>query len=159
MAKTTENLRPPFRFHMCPSASKRGFWRAKSDKIDKRGAIQRLCSHYYQIGFCSISKDARVQCEQELIFCCVAEILPKRSQCEHKPFPSDNLHRSILIRLPIRGSVAISAPIEVFILDSDRFKNISDTKSSAFNSRAEQYCSGAETASKAVQTKALSGTL
>ena len=63
--------------------------------------------------------------------------------------------------LPKRGSVAISAPIKVFRLDSDRFKNLSDKERSTFNSEAEQYCSGAETASKAaflVRTEALSGT-
>ena len=51
--------------------------------------------------------------------------------------------------LPKRGSVAIFAPMKVFRLDSDRFKNLSDTERSTFNSGAEQYCSGAETASKA----------
>ena len=96
----------------------------------------------YRIGFCSVSKVAPVQCEQELIFCCGAEIVPKRSQCEQKPYPSHNLQRSLLIwkdHLPIRGSVAISAPIEVFRLDSDRLKNLSDTERSTLNSGAEQY--------------------
>ena len=46
-------------------------------------------------------------------------------------------------------SVAISAPIKLFRLDSDRFKNLSDIERYTFNSGAEQYCSGAETASKA----------
>ena len=46
-------------------------------------------------------------------------------------------------------NLLISAPIKVFRLDSDRFKNLSDTEPSTFNSGAEQYCSGAETASKA----------
>ena len=41
----------------------------------------------YRIGFCSVSKVAPVQCEQELMFCCAAEIVPKRSQCEQKPYP------------------------------------------------------------------------
>ena len=119
----------------------------------------------YRIGFCSVSKVAPVQCEQELMFCCGAEIVPKRSQCEQKPYPLCNLQRSLLIwkdNLPIRGSVAISAPIKVFRLDSDRLKNLSDTERSTFNSGAEQYCSGAETASKAaflVWTEALSDTL
>ena len=45
----------------------------------------------YQIGFCSVSKVAPVQCEQELMFCCGAEIVPKRSQCEQKPYPLCNL--------------------------------------------------------------------
>ena len=35
----------------------------------------------YRIGFCSVAKVAPVQCEQELMFCCGAEIVPKRSQC------------------------------------------------------------------------------
>ena len=120
----------------------------------------------YRIGFCFVSKVAPEQCEQELMFCCGAEIVPKRSQCEQKPYPLCNLQRcSLLIWkdiLPKRGSVAISAPIKVFRLDSDRLKNLSDTERSTFNSGAEQYCSGAETASKAaflVWTEALSGTL
>ena len=119
----------------------------------------------YRIGFCSVSKVAPVQCEQELIFCCGAEIVPKRSQCEQKLYQLCNLQRSLLIwkdNLPKRGSVAISAPIKVFRLDSDRFKNLSDTERSTFNSGAEQYCSGVETASKAVflvWTEALSRTL
>ena len=74
------------------------------------------------------------------MFCCDAEIVPKRSQCEQKPYLSYNLQRSILIlkhHLPKRGSVAISAPINVFRLDSDRFKNLSDKKRSTFDSRAE----------------------
>ena len=96
----------------------------------------------YRIGFCSVSKVAPVQCEQELMFCCGAEIVPKRSQCEQKPYPSYNLQRSFLIskdHLPKRGSVAISAPIKVFRPDSDRFKNLSNTERSTFNSGAEQY--------------------
>ena len=69
----------------------------------------------YWIGFCSVSKVALIQCEQELILCSGAEIVSKRSQCEHKPYPSYNLQPSILIskdHLPVRGSVAISAPIK-----------------------------------------------
>ena len=106
----------------------------------------------YRIGFCSVAKVAPIQCEQELMSCCGAKIVPKRSQCEHKPYPSYNLQRSLLIskdHLSKRGSVAISAPIKVFRLDSDRFKNLSDTERSTFNSGAEQYCSGAENASRA----------
>ena len=106
----------------------------------------------YRIGFCSVSTVAPIQCEQELMFCCGAEIVPKRFQCEHKPNPSYNLQHSLLIskdNLPKRGSVAISAPIKMFRLDSDRFKNLSDMERSTFNSGAEQYCSGAENASKA----------
>ena len=38
----------------------------------------------YRIVFCSVSKVAPVQCEQELIFCCGAEIVLKRFQCELK---------------------------------------------------------------------------
>ena len=49
----------------------------------------------YRIGFCSVAKAAPVQCEQELMFCCGAEIVPKRSQCEQKPYPSHNLQRCI----------------------------------------------------------------
>ena len=50
----------------------------------------------YRIGVCSVSKVAPVQCEQELMFCCGAEIVSKRSQCEQKPYPSYNLQRSLL---------------------------------------------------------------
>ena len=81
--------------------------------------------HIVLDSFCSVSKVAPVQCEQELIFCCGAEIVPKRSQCEHKPYPLCNLQRSLFIwkdHLPKRGSVAISVPIKVCTLDSDRFK-------------------------------------
>ena len=105
----------------------------------------------YQIGFCSFSKVAPIQCEQELISCCGAQIVPKRSQCEHKPYPSYNLQRSLMIskdHLPKRSSVAISAPIKVFGFDSERFQNLSDTERSTFNSGGEKYCSGAENASK-----------
>ena len=93
----------------------------------------------YRIGFCSFSKVAPVQCEQELMFCCGAEIVPKRSQCEQKPYPLCNLQRSLLIwkdNLPKRGSVAISAPIKVFRLDSDRLKNLSDTERFHFQQRS-----------------------
>ena len=51
----------------------------------------------YRIGFCSVSKVAPVQCEQELMFRCGAGTVPKRSQCEHKPYLSYNLQRSLLI--------------------------------------------------------------
>ena len=64
---------------------------------------------------------------------------PKRSQCEHKPYPSYKLQRSLLIskdHLGKQGSVAISATIKVFRPDSDRFKNLSDTERSTFNSGA-----------------------
>ena len=93
----------------------------------------------YRIGLCSVAKVAPVQCEQELMFCCGAEIVPKRSQCEQKPYPSHNLQRYLLILkyyFPKRGSVAISAPIKVFTLDSDRFRNLSDTERSTLNSAA-----------------------
>ena len=33
----------------------------------------------YHTGFCSVSKVAPEQCEQKLMFCCGAEIVPKRS--------------------------------------------------------------------------------
>ena len=49
----------------------------------------------YRIGFCSVAKAAQVQCEQELMFCCGAEIVPKRSQCEQKPYPSHNLQHCL----------------------------------------------------------------
>ena len=99
------------------------------------------------------------------MFCGAAEIVPKCFQCEQKPYRSYILQRSLFIwkdHLPERGSVAISAPINVFRLDSDRFKNLSDTERSTFNSGAEQYCFGTENASKAaflVWTEALSAKL
>ena len=108
----------------------------------------RLCSHCTEKVFAPFLKAAPVQCEQ----CCGVEIVPKHSWCEQKPYPSYNLQRFLLIlkdHLPKQGSLAISAPLEVFKLDSDRFKNIRDTERSTFNSGAKQYCSGAETASKA----------
>ena len=69
----------------------------------------------YRIGFCSVSKVAPIHCKQELMFSCGVEIVPMRSQCEHKPHPSYNLQRSLLIskdHFPVQGSVAISAPIK-----------------------------------------------
>ena len=51
----------------------------------------------YGIGFCSVSKVASVQCEQELLSCCGAQIVLKRSQCEEEPYPSYNLQHSLLI--------------------------------------------------------------
>ena len=125
------------------------------------GFISKAMFTLYRTGFCFVSKVAPGQCEQELLFCCGAEIVLKRSQCEQKPYPSYNLQRSVLIwndYLPKPGF----APTKVFRLDSDRFKNLSDRESSTFNSGAEQYCSWAETASKAaflVWIEALSGTL
>ena len=61
----------------------------------------------YRIGFCSVSKVAPAQCEQELMFCCGAEIVPKRSLCEQEPCPSYKLQCCLLIwkdYLPKRGS-------------------------------------------------------
>ena len=80
----------------------------------RKGFLVVSCAMFtlYRISFCSVSKVAPIQCEQELMFCCEAETVPKRSQCEHKPYPSYNLQGSILIskdHLPKRGSVAISA--------------------------------------------------
>ena len=80
------------------------------------------------------------------MFCCGAEIVPKRSQCEQKPYPLYNLQRSLLIWKDNLTKTRLScnfAPIKVFRLDSDRLKNLSDTERSTFNSGAEQYCSGA----------------
>ena len=64
--------------------------------VSKVAPIQAMFT-LYRIGFCSFSKVAPVQCEQELMFCCGAEIVPKRSQCEQKPYPLCNLLRSLLI--------------------------------------------------------------
>ena len=102
----------------------------------------------YRIGFCTVSKVAPVQCEQGLMFCCGAEIVPKRYQCEQEPYPSYNFQRSLLIwkdYLPKRGSVAISA-----------FKNLSER--SSFNSGAEQSRNGFESGIPGVN-RSLSGKL
>ena len=45
----------------------------------------KAMSTLYRTGFCSVSKVASVQCEQESMFCCGAWIVPKRSQCEESP--------------------------------------------------------------------------
>ena len=62
-----------------------------------RGTLQVAEAMFtlYRIGFFSVAKAAPVQCEQELMFCCGAEIVPKRSQCEQKPYPSHNLQRCL----------------------------------------------------------------
>ena len=39
----------------------------------------------YRIGFCSVAKVAPVQCEQELMFCYGAEIVPKCSRVNRSP--------------------------------------------------------------------------
>ena len=64
--------------------------------------------------------------------------------------------------LPKRDSIAISVPIQVLRLNWNRFKNLCDMERSSFNSGEEQYCSGADTASKGaflVRTETLSSTL
>ena len=53
-------------------------------------AMFTLC----RIGFCSVSKVAPVQCEQELMLCCGAKTVPKSSQCEQKRYPLCNQIRS-----------------------------------------------------------------
>ena len=58
---------------------------------------QKTMAMFTLIGFCSVAKVASVQCEQELMGCCGAENVPKRSQCEQKPYPSYNLQRPLLI--------------------------------------------------------------
>ena len=62
-----------------------------------KSALNKVMFTLYRIGFCSVAKVAPVQCKQELMFCCGAENVPKRSQCEQKPYPSYNLQRSFLI--------------------------------------------------------------
>ena len=84
-------------------------------KTENNKSFSKAMFTLYWIGFCSVSKLAPTQCEQELMFCSGAEIVPKRSQCEHKLYPAYNLQRSRLISkdyLPERGSLAISAPIK-----------------------------------------------
>ena len=72
--------------------------RSVAESVSGRASVHtRAMFTLYQIGFCSVSKVAPVQCEQELTFCCGAEIVLKRSQCEQKPYPLCNLHHSLLI--------------------------------------------------------------
>ena len=101
----------------------------------------------YRIGFFSVAKVAPIQCEQKLMSCCGAQIVLKRSQCEHKPYPSYNLQFDFKRSFTSTMFRCNSCSDKVFRLDSDRFKNLSDTERSTFNSGAEQYCSEAENAS------------
>ena len=81
--------------------------------------------------FCSISKVAPLQCKQELMFCCSAEIVSLRSQCEQKQYLSYIFQDSLLIckdHLPARGSIVVSVLIKVFRFHSDHFKNLPDTE-------------------------------
>ena len=58
------------------------------------------------------------------------------------PIRQYSLQRVLLIckdHSPVRGSVAVSAPIKVFRFDSDRFKNLYDTERSTFNSGCERF--------------------
>ena len=102
----------------------------------------------YRIGFRPVSKVSPVHCELHVAVQRSFQSVPS----EQKPYPSYNLQRSLLIwkdHLPIRDFAAISALVKVFRLGSERFKNLSDTEHFTFNSGAEQYCSGTETAQKA----------
>ena len=88
----------------------------------------------YQIGFCSLSKVALVQCEQVLMFCFGADVVPKNSLSVLQfAMILFDLKRSFAKR----GSIAISGPIKVFKLDSDPFQNLSDVP----HSTAEQSSS------------------
>ena len=69
----------------------------KSGRLSSAGPEIQAMFTLYRIGFYSVSDVAPVQCEQELMFCCGAEIVPKRSQCEQKPYPLCNLQLSLLI--------------------------------------------------------------
>ena len=72
--------------------------RSFAESVPDRASVHtRAMFTLYRIGFCSVSKVALVQCEQELIFCFGAEIVPERSQCEQKPYPLYNLQHSLLI--------------------------------------------------------------
>ena len=82
----------------------------------------------YGIGFCSASEVAPIQCEQELMFCCGAEIVPKRSQFEQKPYSSFDFKRSFTST----KFCCNFCSDKVFRFDSDRFKNLSDTERSTF---------------------------
>ena len=62
-----------------------------------RQLVSQATFTLYRVGFCSIPEVAPVQCEQEIMLCCGAEIVLKRSQCEQKPYPSYYLQRFLLI--------------------------------------------------------------
>ena len=47
-----------------------------------RDKVSQAMFTLYGIGFWSASKVVPVQCEQELMFCCRAETVSKRFQCE-----------------------------------------------------------------------------
>ena len=56
--------------------------------LETRSEVYKAMFTLYRIGFCSVSKIAPVQCEQKLMFCCGAEIVPnvpnvKRSPIRH----------------------------------------------------------------------------
>ena len=81
---------------------------------DTKSAL-RLCSHCTEQVFAPFQTLLRYSVNKNLMFCCRADIVPRRSQCEHKPYPSNNLQCSLSIwkdHLPVRGSIAISAPIK-----------------------------------------------
>ena len=90
---------------------------------------------YVQTGFCYVAKVAPVQSEQELMFCCSEEIVPKHSQCEQKLYPSHNLRRSLVIwkdHLPKWDSVAISTKMRFcwnFCFDSSKCSDLTRTVS------------------------------
>ena len=95
----------------------------------------------YRIGFCSVSKVALVQCEQEYVHRCAALQKGLRFKTVHTVLVRSGSHLDQVVvasNLLIGGFVAISAPTEVFRLGLDRFKSLSDTGPSTFNSGAEQ---------------------
>ena len=87
------------------------------------------------LGFCSVSKVAPIQCEQELMFC--SEPFPVLTQVlsviQFAMLPFDFKRSFTSTRLCYNF-----CSDKVFRLDSDRFKNLSDTERSTFNSGAEQ---------------------
>ena len=121
--------------------------------LKARGSCNQLKDMFtlYPASFCSVSKVAPTQCKKKLMFCCGAEIVPKRSHCEQKPIRHTICNASFSFEKIIyqndRGSVAISAPIKC----SDFIQTVSKTNpiGNVPLSTAEQYCSGAENASKA----------
>ena len=94
---------------------------------------------------------------------CTVRIVSFRSGSHHNcPLKSQLLTFAWTIHhLPIRGSVAVSAPTKLFRLGLDCFKNLSDTGRSTFDNGAEQSCSGAKIVPQLafpVWTEALSDT-
>ena len=109
----------------------------------------------YRIGFCFVSKVAPVQCKQELMLCCGAEIVPKCSQCEQSP-----IRHTICFDFE-KITYSYEVPLQ-FLLRykcSDLARAVSKTypiqNVPLSTATAERHCSGAETASKTAFLKSV----